>query len=119
VVRPRPGAGRRHCPGQHQPGPDRPGPPAVPACGWPTHAAQGDGEGATEDTLAYFRDAEFRNYTLLELPHHGPLAGYAAAPRDYATTIVRNFLYSALMVLVWERLQSPADAQLAASPPSR
>ncbi|MGE0349606.1 1,2-phenylacetyl-CoA epoxidase subunit PaaC [Hydrogenophaga sp.] len=76
--------------------------------------ARADG-GVTEDTLAYFRDpAEFRNLTLLELPHHGPLAGTAAAERDYATTITRNFLYSALMVLVWERLQASADAQLAA-----
>ncbi|OSZ74077.1 1,2-phenylacetyl-CoA epoxidase subunit PaaC [Hydrogenophaga sp. IBVHS1] len=69
----------------------------------------------TEDTLAYFRDvAEFRNHTLLELPHSGPLAGTATGDRDYATTITRNFLYSALMVLVWDRLQSSADAQLAA-----
>src|SRR3954467_13256020 len=71
--------------------------------------------GTTEDTLAYFRDAkQFRNYTLLELPHHGPLAGTAAAERDYATTIVRNFLYSALMLLLWDALQRSADAQLAA-----
>ena len=69
----------------------------------------------TEDTLAYFRDvAEFRNHTLLELPHSGPLAGPASGDRDYATTIARNFLYSALMVLVWDGLQSSADAQLAA-----
>ena len=73
------------------------------------------GGDASEDQLAYFRDAhEFRNYTLLELPHHGPLVGYAAADRDYATTIVRNFLYSALMVLVWEALQQSKDEQLAA-----
>lgn len=79
------------------------------------HAAALQGDGATEDTLAYFRDAaQFRNYTLLELPHHGPLAGTAAASRDYATTITRNFLYSSLMVLVWEALQHSADAQLAA-----
>jgi ring-1,2-phenylacetyl-CoA epoxidase subunit PaaC len=69
----------------------------------------------TEDTLAYFRDAaEFRNFTLLELPHHGPLAGTATGDRDYATTIARNFLYSALMVLVWQRLEASTDAQLAA-----
>ena len=68
----------------------------------------------TEDTLAYFRDAaEFRNHTLLELPHHGALVGYAVAERDYATTITRNFLYSALMVLVWSGLQASADPQLA------
>jgi ring-1,2-phenylacetyl-CoA epoxidase subunit PaaC len=69
----------------------------------------------TEDTLAYFRDThEFRNLTLLELPHSGPLAGTASGDRDFATTITRNFLYSALMVLVWNRLQASADAQLAA-----
>ncbi len=68
----------------------------------------------TEDTLAYFRDtAEFRNHTLLELPHHGALVGYAVAERDYATTIARNFLYSALMVLVWQKLQTSSDTQLA------
>jgi ring-1,2-phenylacetyl-CoA epoxidase subunit PaaC len=76
--------------------------------------ARTDGR-VTEDTLAYFRDtAEFRNLTLLELPHSGPLAATAASNRDYAITITRNFLYSALMVLVWDRLQSSADAQLAA-----
>lgn len=79
------------------------------------HAAALTGCGATEDSLAYFRDSgQFRNYTLLELPHHGALAGTAAADRDYATTLVRNFLYSALMLLLWESLQASRDAQLAA-----
>jgi ring-1,2-phenylacetyl-CoA epoxidase subunit PaaC len=75
--------------------------------------ARVDGQ-ITEDTLAYFRDtAEFRCHTLMELPHHGPLVGYALAERDYAVTIARNFLVSALMVLVWEKLQGSTDAQLA------
>jgi ring-1,2-phenylacetyl-CoA epoxidase subunit PaaC len=79
------------------------------------HAAQLIGNGATEDSLAYFRDVpDFRNYTLLELPHSSPLAATASGDRDYATTIVRNFLYSALMALMWERLQDSADRQLAA-----
>ena len=70
---------------------------------------------ATEDTLAYFRDAgQYRNYTLLELPHHGPLAATAATDRNYATTIARNFLYSQLMLLLWNALQASKDAQLAA-----
>ena len=65
----------------------------------------------TEDTLAFFRDApEFRNFTLLELPHSVTDAG----ARDYAVTIVRNFLYSALMVLRWDALKQSTDAQLAA-----
>jgi ring-1,2-phenylacetyl-CoA epoxidase subunit PaaC len=75
--------------------------------------ARVDGQ-LSEDSLAYFRDsAEFRNHTLLELPHHGPLVGYAVSERDYAVTITRNFLYSALMVLLWDRLQASADTQLA------
>jgi ring-1,2-phenylacetyl-CoA epoxidase subunit PaaC len=79
------------------------------------HAATLIGNGCTEDKLAYFRDGgEFRNFTLLELPHRSPLAGTAAADRDYATTIVRNFLYSAVMLLLWESLQDHEDAQLAA-----
>lgn len=78
-------------------------------------AASRIGGDATEDRLAYFRgDAEFRNYTLLELPNFGPLVGYAAADRDYATTIVRNFLYHALMVLVWDKLGQSPDEDLAA-----
>ena len=69
----------------------------------------------TEDTLAYFRDVpEFRNYTLLELPHTLALVPAAGGERDWGVTIVRNFLYSALMVLVWERLEQSTDAQLAA-----
>jgi ring-1,2-phenylacetyl-CoA epoxidase subunit PaaC len=79
------------------------------------HAAARQGGGTTEDQLAYFRDAmQFRNYTLLELPHHGPLAGTAASDRDYATTIVRNFLYSSFALLQWTQLLDVADAQLAA-----
>ena len=79
------------------------------------HAAAVQGGGVTEDSLAYFRgEKDFRNFTLLELPHHGPLAGTAAAGRDYATTIVRNFLYSAFVLRQWDALQSSADAQLAA-----
>jgi ring-1,2-phenylacetyl-CoA epoxidase subunit PaaC len=78
------------------------------------HGARADGR-VTEDTLAYFRDThEFCNLTLLELPHSGPLASTSSGDRDYATTITRNFLYSALMVLVWDRLQTSADAHLAA-----
>jgi len=73
------------------------------------------GGNTTEDRLAYFRDSgDFRNYTLLELPHHGPLSGYAQSSMDYGTTIVRNFLYSALMALLWEALENSANTDLAA-----
>jgi len=79
------------------------------------HVATLKNDGGTEDKLAYFRDVpEFRNYTLLELPHSTALAATAANDRDYAATIVRNFLYSALMVPLWNKLQASEDAQLSA-----
>jgi ring-1,2-phenylacetyl-CoA epoxidase subunit PaaC len=59
------------------------------------------------------RRTQFRNYTLLELPHNGPLVGYAVSDRDYATTIVRNFLYGADGAGVG-RAGEVADADLAA-----
>ena len=69
----------------------------------------------TEDQLAYWRGPEaFRNYTLLELPHHGPMAPSARQDRDFATTIVRNFLFSNLMVGLWGQLALSPDAPLAA-----
>lgn len=48
-----------------------------------SHAATLDealnGTRKTEDSYAYFRaEREFANYTLVELPHFGPLAGTAA-----------------------------------------
>ncbi len=79
------------------------------------HIAALKGDGCTEDKLAYFRNAEdFRNYVLLELPHNTAFAPSAAVERDYSVTIARNFLYSSLMLLNWEALQSSTDAQLAA-----
>ncbi|MEO7954246.1 MAG: 1,2-phenylacetyl-CoA epoxidase subunit PaaC [Polaromonas sp.] len=79
------------------------------------HVATLKNDGSTEDSLVYFRNAaDFRNYTLLELPHNSGLVPTAAGDRDYAATIVRNFLYSALMVPLWSKLQSSKDAQLAA-----
>ena len=78
-------------------------------------AAELQGGDATEDTLAYFRDVpDFLNYTLVELPHSSALLPTASGDRDFATTIVRNFVYSALMVLLWDRLQTSSDTQLAA-----
>ena len=79
------------------------------------HVAALKGDGCTEDRLAYFRNPEeFRNYVLLELPHNTAFAPSAVVERDYSVTIARNFLYSTLMLLVWERLQSSTDPQVAA-----
>ena len=84
-----------------------------------SHAATLDAElygtKKTEDDYAYFRnERDFRNYTLTELPHAGPLSGTARSDRDYAVTVVRNFLYSTLMAHLWTALTQSTDAQLAA-----
>ncbi|KND59936.1 Phenylacetate-CoA oxygenase, PaaI subunit [Candidatus Burkholderia verschuerenii] len=80
-----------------------------------TIEAASTGTKKTEDDYAYFRtEREFANYTLAELPHVGPFAGTVRTERDYAVTIVRNFLHSMLMANVWTALQTSNDAQLAA-----
>jgi ring-1,2-phenylacetyl-CoA epoxidase subunit PaaC len=84
-----------------------------------THAASLEqtltGQIRTEDDYAYLRsEREFANYTLVELPHYGPLAGTAQTDKDYAVTIVRNFLHSTLMEHLWTALSASSDAQLAA-----
>ena len=79
------------------------------------HAAQLMGGEASEDHLAYFRDVpDFRNYTLCELPHRPLMSATASGDRDFAVTIVRNFLFSAFSVLLWDALQGSQDEQLAA-----
>ena len=84
-----------------------------------THAGQIEGALTgtphTEDDYAYWSaEPAFCNYTLLELPHAGPLVATSAAARDYAVTIVRHFLYAALMVPLWEALTRSTDPELAA-----
>lgn len=79
------------------------------------YAAELRGDGATEDSLAYLRhEREFRNYTLMELPHHTVYSSYMSTDNDYAFTIVRNFLYSTLMVLVWSKLLESSDERIQA-----
>lgn len=64
--------------------------------------------GFDEDQLAFLRnERDFYNFTLVELP--GRRAG-----RDFADTIVRNFLLSAWMNVLWGRLESSSDAEIAA-----
>ena len=73
-----------------------------------THAGRLEGRDRDEDALAYFRDEpEFRNYTLLELPNG------AGKHDDYAVTVVRNLLFSALQVELWQALMRSSDAGLA------
>ena len=58
----------------------------------------------TEDTLAYLRDArDFKNCLLVEQPNG-----------DWAVTILRQFLFSVYQYLLYQRLQTNNNAQLAA-----
>ena len=78
------------------------------------HAATQIGGTANEDRLAYFRNPhEFRNWTMLELPHSLALVPGSSGERDYSVTIVRNFLFSALMVPWWDALCASTDQTLA------
>jgi len=62
------------------------------------------GEGCTEDSLAYLRDArDFKNCLLLELPKG-----------DWAHTITRQFFFSTYQLLLYTRLQQSTDSNLAA-----
>ena len=68
------------------------------------YAALGIGNGATEDSLAYFRtEREFKNCLLAEQPNG-----------DWAQTILRQFLFSSYQELLFGRLQYCKDEQLAA-----
>jgi ring-1,2-phenylacetyl-CoA epoxidase subunit PaaC len=74
-----------------------------------SHAGALEGRGRSEDDLAYFRDeAQFFNWTMVELPNG------AGPHEDYALTIARNAMVSALLIPLWEGLAASTDAQLAA-----
>ncbi len=68
------------------------------------YAAQIKGDGATEDSLAYFRDAhEFKNILLVELPNG-----------DWAKTILKLFFFSTYQYYFFQKLISSYDKQLSA-----
>lgn len=74
-----------------------------------SHAGTLEGQGRDEDALAFWRDeGQFRNWTLVELPNG------TGAHEDYAVTIVRNLMVSALWVPLWESIAGSSDAALAA-----
>lgn len=69
-----------------------------------THAGRLDGRGHDEDQLAFLREErDFRNPTLVELPRG-----------DFAFTVLRNFVVSTYLKLLWEQLGGSRDAELQA-----
>lgn len=68
------------------------------------YCAELKGNGATEDSLAYLRDArEFKNCLLVELPKG-----------DWAVTITRQFFFSSYQLLLFTHLLQSTDTTLAA-----
>jgi ring-1,2-phenylacetyl-CoA epoxidase subunit PaaC len=68
------------------------------------YAAQVDGSGLSEDHFAYRREQhQYRNCLLVEQPNG-----------DFATTIVRQVLFSAFMDLYWREMLRSRDETLAA-----
>lgn len=67
-------------------------------------AGEVEGKGRNEDALAYLRDGtEFRNCLLVEQPRG-----------DFGFTMVRQFLFDAHSVLLWDELTRSGHAGLAA-----
>jgi ring-1,2-phenylacetyl-CoA epoxidase subunit PaaC len=78
-----------------------------------THAGQLDGHGYDEDQLAFLRnERDYYNVTLVELPN-GTGAG-VGGKRDFAFTVLRNFVMATFLKLLWERLVDSSDEALAA-----
>ena len=68
------------------------------------YAASLKNDGATEDTLAYLRDAnEFKNFLIAELPNG-----------DWAKTILKIFFFSAYQYFFYKEFIGSSDEQLAA-----
>jgi ring-1,2-phenylacetyl-CoA epoxidase subunit PaaC len=68
-----------------------------------TYAAELEGQGRTEDDLAYFRDAhQFRNCLLVERPNG-----------DFAQTIVRQFFFDVFNYYQLQSLRNSSDQRLA------
>ncbi|SHN27129.1 ring-1,2-phenylacetyl-CoA epoxidase subunit PaaC [Duganella sacchari] len=71
---------------------------------WYEYAAELEGAGRDEDTLAYLRDAhDFKNCLLLEQPNG-----------NYADTLVRQFYFDTWHYFVIEGLTRSSDARIAA-----
>ena len=69
-----------------------------------TRAGQLEGRGHDEDQLAFLRrERDYFNATLVELPRG-----------DFAFAVLRNTMLSTWLRLLWQRLVSSSDAELAA-----
>lgn len=79
-----------------------------------TYAGQLEGAGRDEDQLAFLREErDYRNIVLVELPNAAASPSDGGGGRDFALTTLRNAAVAIWLELLYERLQSSADAELA------
>jgi ring-1,2-phenylacetyl-CoA epoxidase subunit PaaC len=79
-----------------------------------THAGKLEGAGRDEDQLAFLREErDYRNVILVELPNAASSPSDGSGGRDFALTTLRNAAMAMWLELMYERLQSSADAELA------
>jgi len=71
---------------------------------WLSYAGEVDASGRTEDQLAFLRDShDFRNVLLVERPNG-----------DYASTVMRQYLFDGWHLLLLDRLTRSSDERIAA-----
>jgi len=79
-----------------------------------THAGALEGAGRDEDQLAFLREErEYRNVILVELPNAVASPSDGGGGRDFAFTTVRNAAMAIWLELLYERLQTSLDTELA------
>lgn len=79
-----------------------------------THAAALEGAGRDEDQLAFLREErDYRNIILVELPNAAASPSDGGGGRDFALTTVRNAAVALWLELLYERLQTSLDTELA------
>ncbi|KQV48603.1 phenylacetic acid degradation protein [Pelomonas sp. Root1217] len=79
-----------------------------------THAGQLEGTGRDEDQLAFLREErDYRNIVLVELPNAAASPSDGGGGRDFALTVVRNAAVAIWLELLYDRLQTSLDTELA------
>lgn len=79
-----------------------------------TYAGQLEGTGRDEDQLAFLREErDYRNLVLVELPNAAASPSDGSGGRDFALTTLRNAAVAIWLELLYERLQTSADTELA------
>lgn len=79
-----------------------------------TYAGQLEGAGRDEDQLAFLREErDYRNIILVELPNAAASPSDGGGGRDFALTTVRNAAMALWLELLYERLQTSLDTEIA------